>query len=468
MTLWGGVFGEEGGAQGLDPLFRRFNDSLPVDRALIEHDVRGSVAWAGALRDAGVLSGEECTRLQNALVGVLEDVRARPSILDEADDEDVHAFVERLVTERAPDVGPKLHTGRSRNDQVATDLRLFVRAESARRIEEIRALQGTLLDLAEREIATPFPGYTHLQRAQPILFAHWALAYAEMLERDASRLADASRRAGACPLGAAALAGTAYPIDRDALARSLGFDRPCANSIDAVASRDFVIETLSALAQSALTLSRMAEDLIVYASPEFGFVRMSERVSTGSSIMPQKKNPDALELIRGKAGRVVGALVSLMTTVKGLPLAYNKDLQEDKEPLFDAMATCSMVLRVASVAVEGLEVDRQRALAAAQLGYANATDLADFLVERGVPFRRAHEISGRAVRRASDEGVALEALPLETLRSLAPEITEDVFARISLDAVLARRDVPGGTAPGRVREALAAARARLESRGDAS
>ena len=284
-----------------------------------------------------------------------------------------------------------------------------------------------------------------------------------MLERDAERLADAGARAGECPLGAAALAGTAYPIDRDLLASELGFDRPCPNSLDAVASRDFVVETLSALAQAALTLSRMAEDLILYASQEFGFVRMSERVSTGSSIMPQKKNPDALELIRGKAGRVVGALVSMMTTVKGLPLAYNKDLQEDKEPLFDAMVSVSMILRVAGVAIEGLEVNRERARYAAQLGYANATDLADFLVEKGVPFRRAHEISGRVVRHASAEGKPIESLTLDTLRTFAPEIDASIFDRISLDAVLARRNVPGATAPNRVRDALDGANTRLAS-----
>ena len=463
MSLWGGVFSSDG--PGLDPLFKRFNDSLPFDRALIEHDIRGSIAWAGALRGAGVLSGDECERLRSALSAVLEEVRARPALLAGATDEDVHSFVERLVTEKAGDVGRKLHTGRSRNDQVATDLRLYARAEAAHRVAEIRALQGALLDLAEREADIAFPGYTHLQRAQPILFAHWCLAYVEMLERDAGRLEAGAARAGECPLGAAALAGTAYDIDRVALARDLGFDCPCVNSLDAVASRDFVIETVSALAQCAITLSRMAEDLVIYASQEFALVRMSERVSTGSSIMPQKKNPDAMELIRGKAGRVVGALMSLMTTVKGLPLAYNKDLQEDKEPLFDAMVTIAMCLRVAAVAVEGLEINRERALEAAQLGYANATDLADYLVERGVPFRKAHEIAGRVVRHAAGEGLPIESLPLEKLQTFAPEISEVVFDRISLGAVLGRRNVPGGTAPVRVRDALGQARARLQSQG---
>ena len=411
MSLWGGRF--ERGSGGADALFRRFNDSLPFDAALLEHDARASAAWASALVGAGVLTAEERDALRAALADIASEGRADPAAVAGAGDEDVHSYLERRLIERLGDLGKKLHTGRSRNDQVATDLRLYARAACADRIAEIRALQGAIIDRAEANEGAAIPGYTHLQRAQPLLFAHWGLAYVEMLDRDAARLADASRRLNRCPLGSAALAGTAYDVDREAIARELGFDGPTANSLDAVADRDFALEVLAALVTTMLHLSRCAEDLIVYASDEFGLVRMSDDVSTGSSIMPQKRNPDALELIRGKAGRVFAAHASMAMTVKGLPLAYNKDLQEDKEPLFDAMEHVSMCLRVARIVFEGLELNEARARESATLGHANATDLADLLAREGVPFREAHEIVGGVVRLAIERGCRIEELPAE-------------------------------------------------------
>lgn len=461
MTLWGGVF--EGGGAARAPLFRRFNDSLRYDRALLAQDITGSIAWAGALHRAGILDHDECARLTSALEELARAVAADPDFAPDAEDEDVHSLVERLLVERLGPLGKKLHTGRSRNDQVSTDLRLWCREEIDTRIGEIRAVQASIIAAAERHRHAILPGYTHLQRAQPVLFAHWCLAYVEMLERDAERLADARSRLNLCPLGAAALAGTAYPIDREQIARDLGFDGITPNSLDTVSDRDFVLETLSALATIGVHLSRCAEDLIIYATGEFAFVSMDESVTTGSSIMPQKRNPDALELIRGKAGRVIGAWVSLATTLKGLPLAYNKDMQEDKEPLFDAMETTSMCLGIMAIVFSGLTMHEERTRHAAMLGYANATDLADYLVGKGVPFRDAHEFSGRAVRLAQSRSVAIEELPIADLRVIAPEIEPDIYDRISLDAVLARRDVPGGTAPARVHAALVAAKERIEA-----
>jgi argininosuccinate lyase len=410
-----------------------------------------------------VITEADRAAIETGLRAVLADATANPAMVEASGAEDVHSFVEGELIRRIGDAGKRLHTGRSRNDQVATDLRLWCRDACDGVIAEIRALQLALIGFGERERDTIIPGYTHLQRAQPILAAHWCLAYVEMLERDAGRLRDARARLNECPLGSAALAGTAYPIDRVALAADLGFDRPTANSLDGVGSRDVVVEVLAAATICALTLTRFAEDLIVYATGEFGLIKMSERIATGSSIMPQKKNPDALELLRGKAGRVAGAFTALAMTTKGLPLAYNKDLQEDKEPLFDAIDTIAMCLRVAALVAGEVSFDRARARAAAQLGYANATDLADELVRRGEPFREAHEVAGRVVREATARGCAIEELPGDVLRSYSQRIDAAVVAAIALDAVVGRRDVPGGTAPGRVHESLVAARRRVES-----
>lgn len=456
MALWGGRF-----EQDADPLFKRFNDSLRFDHRLLTQDIRGSIAWAKALEGAGVLTSHARQQVVEALAAIEKQWEVDSARIVESGAEDVHSFVEAELIERVGDLGKKLHTGRSRNDQVATDLRLWVRDEIGTRLMEVRAAQASLVALAEREAATVLPGYTHLQRAQPVVWGHWALAYFEMLDRDAGRFADAGQRANLCPLGSGALAGTAYPIDRAALARDLGFDGPTTNSLDGVSDRDFVVEALSAGVTCALHLSRLAEDLILYASGEFAFVELSDRVTSGSSLMPQKKNPDAMELIRGKVGRILGAHTAMCVTIKGLPLAYNKDLQEDKEPLIDAMENLSMCLRVLPVVLDGMKVNREACLRAAKGGHSNATDLADYLVSKGIPFREAHEITGRLVRLAIERGTALEDVPLAELQKVERRIGEDVFARLSIEAGMARRNVEGGTSPERVAEAVKGAKERV-------
>jgi argininosuccinate lyase/amino-acid N-acetyltransferase len=460
MALWGGRF-----ESGPDALFKALNDSLRFDYRLAAQDIEGSIAWGKALLGAGVLTAYECNNIRSALAALKKELEADPQQLREATDEDIHSFVERRLVEKIGPTGKKLHTGRSRNDQVATDLRLWTRAEIDGRLAELKESRRSLLDLAQRELdggpPTILPGYTHLQRAQPVLFAHWCLAYFEMLTRDAARFEDARRRVNICPLGSGALAGTAYKVDRDALAKDLGFDAASPNSLDAVADRDFVIEALAAASITAVHLSRLGEDLILYGSQEFAFIEFDDSVSSGSSLMPQKKNPDSAELLRGKSGRVIGPLVSLLTTVKGLPLAYNKDLQEDKEPLFEAMDHLSLCLRVVPRILDTLKVNRAACERAAKGGHSNATDLADYLVARGVPFREAHEQVGKAVRLAIAKGVALEDLPLDQLRSVCPAAGPDVATSLTLSAGMARREVEGGTGPAHVRTALNAARSRL-------
>ncbi|NBX25814.1 MAG: argininosuccinate lyase [Planctomycetes bacterium] len=461
---------------GQDALFRTFNDSLPFDRRLVQEDVEGSVAWAAALCRAGVLTDGERARLEKSLREIAALAASDPMLLVHAADEDVHSWVERELVARVGDLGKKLHTGRSRNDQVSTDLRLWCMKQIRLRLTEIDAANESLLELAERERETVFPGFTHLQRAQPILFAHWCLAYVEMLRRDADRFSDAMDRVARCPLGSGALAGTAYPIDRQRLAKDLGFDGPTANSLDAVSDRDFVAELLAAASITMLHLSRMSEDLIFYATGEAAYVELSDEVSTGSSLMPQKKNPDACELIRGKTGRVIGSLTGALATFKSLPMAYNKDLQEDKEPLFDAMDTLSLCLRMTPRVLRGLKVDRERARKAAIAGYANATELADYLVGKGVPFREAHGQVGLLVREAIRQGKPLEGMSVEDMAKLAPKVEKDVYVSLTVDAAIGRRSVPGGTSPdqvlARVREARrslrTARRPRRKSAGGAS
>lgn len=446
-----------------DPLFREINDSLGFDYRLLKQDIAGSIAWAGAIRRAGILTADEHERLVSALNDLAHLAHEQPDAPLGSGQEDVHSWVESELIKAVGDLGKKLHTGRSRNDQVATDLRLWTREQIDARIAEVRAAQRSLLSLAEREQGTFFPGYTHLQRAQPLLLAHWALAYFEMLDRDAARLADARRRVNVCPLGSGALAGTAYNIDRAALARDLGFDAPSANSLDATADRDFVLETLAAAAMCAVHLSRLAEEVILYCTAEFGLVSLDDSVTSGSSLMPQKKNPDALELMRGKCGRILGAHTALAVTLKGLPLAYNKDMQEDKEPLFDAMVSLSLCLRIVPRVLDGMTVNRDACLRAAAGGYSNATELADYLVDKGVPFRDAHDAVGRIVRHAMSLDKPLEGVPLADMQKLAPAIQPDVFAALTLEASVGRRNVAGGTGPKAVAAALAAARQRLAS-----
>lgn len=456
MALWGGRF-----ESGPDALFKRFNDSLRFDYRLARQDIFGSVGWARGIHRAGVLNDSELAALEAALAELARDVELDPSLPARSDAEDIHSWVESRLIEKVGALGKKLHTGRSRNDQVATDLRLWTRDAIDERIAELKDARRSLIDLAAREASTVFCGYTHMQRAQPVLLAHWALAYAEMFERDAARFADARARVNICPLGSGALAGTAYQVDRDLIAKALGFAAPTRNSLDAVSDRDFVIETLAASAITAAHLSRLGEDLVLYSSQEFAFIEMDDSVASGSSLMPQKKNPDAAELIRGKAGRINGALVALLTTVKGLPLAYNKDLQEDKEPLFDAMDNLSMSLQIVPRMLDTMKVRRENCLKAAIGGYSNATDLADYLVSRGVPFRQAHEEVGLVVRHAIAAGKAIEEMSLEQLRTFAPGVEADVFAYIAIKAGMARRELPGATGPVHVAAAIEAARARL-------
>ena len=457
-AIWAGRLSGE-----VHELFKRFNDSLPFDRRLFEEDLDGSAAWARAIEKAGVLTKPERQRIESAIEAIRGEVRADPSRLTDADDEDIHSFVERELVAQVGDLGKKLHTGRSRNDQVATDLRLWTMRALDERIAETQAAIHALVALAERERETVFPGYTHLQRAQPVLFAHWCLAYVEMLRRDALRLADARKRTSICPLGSAALAGTAYPIDRESLAVDLGFAAASANSLDAVGDRDFVAESLAAIAIEAMHLSRLAEDLIFYASGEAALVDLPDGLCSGSSIMPQKKNPDALELVRGKAGMQIGRLTGVLTTLKCLPMAYNKDLQEDKLPLFTAMDELSIALRVLPPLLEGLEVRRDRARSAALADHANATELADHLVAQGVPFRDAHHQAGRLVAEALSRRVPLEALPLEAIREVAPAATPEVFVALTVEAALSKRASVGGTSPDQIAARLARLR-RPESR----
>ena len=445
--LWGG---RQSGA--LDPAFEAFNRSLPFDRRLVDEDLVGSMAWARALGGAGVLEAADVDALVAALAELRDEVAADPERLAASPAEDVHAFVESALGEKVGDLAKRLHTGRSRNDQVATDVRLFLRTEAKDLDGCIRQLVAELVALAEREAATPLPGYTHLQRAQPITAGHHALCYAEMLYRDAGRLCDAAARLDESPLGCGALAGTAFPVDREALAADLGFGRVAHNSLDAVASRDGILEVVFACTTALVTLSRLAEDWIFFASQEAGFLTMGDEVTTGSSLMPQKKNPDALELIRGKCARVIGHLTALASLQKGLPLAYDKDLQEDKEALFDALDTTRACLTVTATCVRTARYREDRCRAACATGHLDATDLADLLVARDVPFRDAHHKVGAAVAAAEQLGCVLADLPAEVRAEHLPELDGlDLAAELSVDSILERRAALGGTAPSRVR-----------------
>src|SRR5256886_1852266 len=421
-NLWGGRFTGE-----TDPAFAEFNSSFGFDRRLFAVDVQASMAHCNGLKTAGVLTNSESDRIKSALQTILEHGQASSGYFDEQPAEDVHTFIEARLVEMIGDTGRKLHTGRSRNDQVATDLRLWLRGEIDKLAVTLRNTPEALLDLAEANRDAVIPGYTHLQRAQPILLAHWCLAYSEMLTRDRERLADVRKRVNVLPLGSAALAGTSYPIDREAVAHSLGFDEISRNSLDAVSDRDFCIEFTSAASLIMMHLSRLAEDIILYSTAEFGFFELSDAVATGSSLMPQKKNPDSMELVRGKAGRVFGHLVSLLTTMKALPLAYNKDMQEDKEALFDTVDTVSACIATATTVMRNLRVNEARMREAATHGYLNATELADYLVRKGVPFREAHEVVGRVVMQAMGRNLELNELSIEELKSFSPLIEGDVF-----------------------------------------
>ncbi len=454
-NTWSGRFSEP-----VDELVKRYTASVGFDRRLAAVDIQGSLAHARMLHEVGVLSANDLADIERGMQEIGADISAGRFHWS-VDLEDVHLNIERRLTELVGDAGKRLHTGRSRNDQVATDVRLWLRAAIDDIAALLRTLQTRLVDLAERHADTVMPGFTHLQVAQPVTFGHHLLAYFEMLERDRERLADCRRRVNRLPLGAAALAGTTYPIDRARVARLLGFEAVAANSLDAVSDRDFAIEFCACAALVMTHLSRLSEELILWMSPRFGFIMLADRYCTGSSIMPQKKNPDVPELVRGKTGRVNGHLVCLLTLMKGQPLAYNKDNQEDKEPLFDAADTLADTLRVFADMMSGITVNADAMRRAAAEGFATATDLADYLVKKGLPFREAHEAVARAVRAAGEQGKDLSQLSLEALRGFSPLVGEDVFAALTLEGSLAARDHVGGTAPGRVREAVVQARRRL-------
>ena len=450
MALWGGRFKGQPSLQ-----FKKFNDSLPVDYRMAAQDIVGSIAWAGAIHSVGIINDAELAELTAALNALKASVEENPQQILGSDAEDIHSWVEIALIEKTGDLGKKLHTGRSRNDQVATDLKLWCKETGGELLFALVNLQQAMMNLAEREKDTVLPGYTHLQRAQPITFGHWCLAYVEMFNRDIGRLKDALYRLDVSPLGSGALAGTAYPIDRKNLAQNLGFRTATLNSLDAVSDRDHVIELLASASISMMHLSRFAEDLIFYNSGEAGFVEMSDLVSSGSSLMPQKKNPDACELIRGKAGRVFGSLTGMLTTMKALALAYNKDMQEDKEGLFDALDTWQECMEMAVLVADGLKVNRSRTLAAAQQGYSNATELADYLVSKDIPFREAHHIVGEVVLAAIDKGLPLEDLTLTQLQEYSEKIGQDVYQHLSIESTLDKREALGGTSRGQVEQALA-------------
>ncbi|HFG2005458.1 TPA: argininosuccinate lyase [Vibrio cholerae] len=458
MALWGGRF-----TQAADSRFKSFNDSLRFDYRLAEQDIVGSIAWSKALVSVNVLSVQEQQQLEQALNHLLQSVQQDPEQILASDAEDIHSWVEQKLIEQVGDLGKKLHTGRSRNDQVATDLKLWCRDQGVHLLLALKTLQQQLVAVAAEHQSTVLPGYTHLQRAQPVTFAHWCLAYLEMFERDESRLTDALARLNTSPLGSGALAGTAYAIDREVLAADLGFTRATRNSLDAVSDRDHVMELMSVASLSMLHLSRLAEDMIFYTTGEAGFIELADTVTSGSSLMPQKKNPDALELIRGKTGRVYGALAGMMMTVKALPLAYNKDMQEDKEGLFDALDTWFDCLQMAGLCFDGIKVNAARTLEAAKQGYSNATELADYLVAKGIPFREAHHIVGVAVVAAIGKGVALEELSLAELQQFSPLIEQDVYPILTIESCLEKRCALGGVSPKQVAHALQQAQARVKS-----
>ena len=440
MKLWGGRFRKE-----TDSLVNDFNSSIQFDCRMYREDIQGSLAHAKMLAEQGIISQEDLKQIRQGLESILADVEAG-KIEFTAENEDIHMNVEALLTERIGEAGKRLHTARSRNDQVAVDLRLYLRREIDEIIGQILDLQQAILEQAERHQNTVMPGYTHLQRAQPISFAQHLLAYGEQLRRDVERLVDCRKRMNVCPLGSGALAGTTYPIDRWATARELGFDRPCSNSLDGVSDRDYALELMSGLSILMMHLSRFSEEVILWCSWEFKFIELDDAYSTGSSIMPQKKNPDVAELVRGKTGRVYGDLMGLLTTMKGLPLAYNKDMQEDKEPVFDAVDTVKMCLPVFTGMLSTMRVLPKNMRRAAGGGFINATDCADYLTKKGMPFRDAYTTVGNLVYYCGQQGKLLEELSLEELQKISPLFGEDVYEALRLETCMGQRSSYGGPA----------------------
>jgi argininosuccinate lyase len=458
MKMWSGRF-----RQPLDPDFELWQRSFGFDQRLLSYELAASSAHARALRNADVLSADELISILRGLKQIGSNAATSPSFLEDSDAEDVHHFVEKQLVALIGETGYKLHSGRSRNEQIATDLRLYVRATIDQLRLELGEWCGALSDRAEQAADAAMPAYTHLQRAEPVLVAHWLMAYVQMFLRDADRLADCRKRLNVCPLGSGAVAGATLPLDREFMAETLGFDGPTPNSIDATSDRDFAIEFVNALSLLALHLSRWAEEMIVFSSQEYGFVSSPESYSTGSSAMPQKKNPDLLELVRGKSGRIIGHATTLMIALKGLPLAYNKDLQETQAPIFDSSDTMLAMLPLVTGWMKAVEFHYDRMLQAAQAGFMNAWAAATYLVKRGAPSRLAHEQVGKAVQICVDRGCELQDLSLDELRSLNPAFEQDFYESLSLASVLEIHDVPGGTAPARVRQAIAAARKTIDA-----
>ncbi len=458
MKMWSGRF-----RQPLDPEFERWQRSFDFDRRLLQYELAASRAHASALKNAGVLSADELISVLQGLEQIGDKAAASPASLDDDEAEDVHHFVEKQLVALIGEVGYKLHSGRSRNEQIATDLRLYVRAGIDQLREELFELCTVFVDRAEQAGDAAMPAYTHLQRAEPVLVGHWLLAYVEMLMRDAGRLLDCRKRLNVCPLGSGAVAGATLPLDRALMADKLGFNGATANSIDATSDRDFAIEFMQALSLLALHLSRWAEEMIVFSSQEYGYLQLPEAFSTGSSAMPQKKNPDLLELVRGKSGRVIGNATALMVVLKGLPLAYNKDLQEAQEPLFDSADTLLQMLPLVTGWMKAVEFHQETMQQAAETGFMNAWAAATYLVKRGVPSRLSHERIGKAVKMCLERNCELHELPLQDLKSLSPAFGEDFYESLKLASVLAVHDVPGGTAPARVRQAVGVARKQIES-----
>jgi argininosuccinate lyase len=458
MKMWSGRF-----RQPLSPEFDFWQRSFRFDRRLLEHELAASAAHARALKNAGILTADELISILRGLEQLGQRAVLAESPLEDSDAEDIHHFIEKKLVELIGEIGYKLHSGRSRNEQIATDLRLYVRSSIERLRQELANLCTAFADRAEQFADVAMPAYTHLQRAEPVLIGHWLLAYVEMFFRDADRLADCRKRLNLCPLGSGAVAGATLPLDRPFMAETLGFDAPTANSIDATSDRDFAIEFVNVLSLLALHLSRWAEELILFSSQEYGFLSLPEAYATGSSAMPQKKNPDLLELVRGKSGRTVGHATALMISLKALPLAYNKDLQETQEPLFDSVDTFVTMLPLVAAFMKSVEFNTDRMHHAAQSGFMNAWAAATYLVQRGVPFRLSHEMIGKAVQICVEKNCELKDLPLNKLQSLSPAFAEDFYDCLKLNSVLAIHDVPGGTAPARVCQALAVARKKINS-----
>ena len=452
---WSGRFSEP-----VAELVKKYTASVSFDYRLAPFDIEGSLAHAAMLAKVGVLTTDDLQAIRRGMAEILQEINSGQFVWQQ-DLEDVHMNIERRLTGKIGDAGKRLHTGRSRNDQVATDIRLWLREQIDQISLLLVDLQRSLLELAAQHVETAMPGFTHLQVAQPVTFGHHLLAYVEMLARDAERLADARRRVNRLPLGAAALAGTTYPVDRNYTASLLGFDEVCQNSLDAVSDRDFAIEFCAVASLLMIHLSRLSEELVLWMSPAIGFIDIADRFCTGSSIMPQKKNPDVPELVRGKSGRVAGHLTGLLMLMKAQPLAYNKDNQEDKEPLFDTADTLLDTLRIYADMMRGITVRPESMRRVVSLGFATATDLADYLVKKGLPFRDSHEVVAKVVRHAEQQGVELSALSLETLQGFNPMIAADVFVVLSLQGSLAARDHVGGTAPAQVRAQIARWQARL-------